>query len=410
MLHTFRCLCLLLQSLTPEVIEHAQAGAAEQQQGHFDVAIQEFRKVTELQPNSASGYANLGNAYFQKGDYGAAIPELQHALQLNPKLTGTHEALGVALLLQGDAAGALPHLEETRSPELLGLAYLETGKLGGAIAALKAALEKQPSDPDLLYYFGRATARAGAGTFAQLVKMNPELARKKEAAGNSEQHTLKDVGSLQAALAKQPNDPDLLFDFHRAAEVASKEAFNRILESNAGSARAHQVMAERWVEAGRLPDAVKEYAESLRLRPYTAGVHLALGDVLADEGNWPAAIAQYRIETSLRPADAEASYSLGTALLQQRQASESLSELGRADRLAPNKPAILLALGQAAFAAKDNARAEQAWRKVLELDEKSGLAARAHRGLAELYRNTGNAAEADREQAAYQKLKTQGEH
>ena len=35
--------------------------------------------------------------------------------------------------MQGNPEEALPHLEKTRTPELLGLAYLETGKLGSAI-------------------------------------------------------------------------------------------------------------------------------------------------------------------------------------------------------------------------------------------------------------------------------------
>ncbi len=129
--------CLLLQSLTPEVIEHARAGADAQQQGRLSVAIQEFRRVTELQPNSAAGHANLGDAYFQNGDYSAAIPELELALRLDRNWMGTHQTLGVALLLQGNPEGALPHLEQTRTPELLGLAYLETGRLGSAIMALQ---------------------------------------------------------------------------------------------------------------------------------------------------------------------------------------------------------------------------------------------------------------------------------
>ena len=44
---TFVACCFLLQSPTVEVIEHAQAGAAAQKQGRLDVAIREFRKVTE---------------------------------------------------------------------------------------------------------------------------------------------------------------------------------------------------------------------------------------------------------------------------------------------------------------------------------------------------------------------------
>ena len=96
MVLTFLSCCLLLQAFTPEVIEHAQAGAAAQKEHKWDIAIREFRKVIELQPDSVSGHANLGESYFQSGDYASAIPELQRALQLNPNLMGTHQTLGVA--------------------------------------------------------------------------------------------------------------------------------------------------------------------------------------------------------------------------------------------------------------------------------------------------------------------------
>ncbi len=400
--------CLFLQSLTPEVIEHAQAGAAAAQKGRLDVAIQEFRRVTELQPNSAVGHAHLGDAYFQNGEYDAAIPELELALRLNPDLMDTHQTLGVLLLIQGNPEEALPHLEKIRTPELVGLAYLETGRLSGAITALQAALDKQPNDHDLLYYFGRATALASKRSFDQLVKVNPDLARKSSAAVDNESRPHGDVVTLQNALAKQPNDAELLFAFSRAAAQASRKAFDQILQSNSNSARAHQVLAERYFESGRLPEAQREYAESLRLKPYTANVHLALGDVFAAEGKWSAAVAQFRVETQLRPASAEASYSLGSGLLQQGQTSGAVEQLTQADRLRPNTPKILLALGRAAFAAHDATRAEAAWTKLLGIDDKSGLAASAHLGLSALYRHAGKSEEADHEMAAYEQLKNLG--
>jgi tetratricopeptide (TPR) repeat protein len=405
---TFFAWCLFLQSVTPEVIEHAQAGTAAAQKGQLDVAIREFRRVTELQPDSAVGHAHLGDAYFQHGEYAAAIPELELALQLNPNLMDTHQTLGVLLLMQGSPEEALPHLEKMRTPALLGLAYLETGRFSGAITALQIALDQQPNDPDLLYYFGRATALASKRSFDQLVKVNPDLARKRSAAADNEGGPPRDVVSLQNALTEQPNDANLLFAFSRAAAQASKQAFDQVLQSNANSARAHQVLAERYFESGRFAEAQREYAESLRLKPYTANVHLALGDVFAAEGKWSAAVAQFRMETQLRPASAEAFYSLGSGLLQQGQTSAAVEQLAQADRLRPNTPKILLALGRAEFAAQDSARAEAAWTKLLGIDNKSGLAASAHLGLSTLYRRAGKSQEADREKAAYEQLKNQG--
>lgn len=405
---TFLACCLFLQGLTPEVIEHAQAGATAQQQGRLSVAIQEFRKVTELQPNSAVGHAHLGDAYFQNGEYGAAIPELELALRLNPNLVDTHQTLGVILLMQGNPEEALPHLEKMRTPELLGLAYLETGRLGGAIAALHAALERQPNDPNLLYYFGRATALASRRSSDELAKATTDLTRQSGAAADNESRPPQDIVSLQDALAKNPHDRDLLSAFSRATSQASRQAFDQILQSNANSARAHQVLAERYVESGHLPEAEREYSEALRLKPYTSGVHLALGNVFAAERKWYAALAQFRMETQLRPLSADAFYSLGSVLLEQGQATDALEELAHADRLRPDTPEILLALGRAAFASHDARRAEALWTKLLGVDQKSGLAASAHLELSQLYRQAGKSQEAMREMAAYEQLKKQG--
>jgi tetratricopeptide (TPR) repeat protein len=396
-----------VSGLTPEVIEHAQAGAAALKDGRLDVAIQEFRKVTELQPDTASGHANLGEAYFQKSDYGAAIPELQRALQINSNLVGAHQTLGVALLVQGDAEGALPHLEKTRNPGLLGLAYLQTGRLGSAIVALQAALNAQPKDPDLLYYFGRATDLASERTSEQLAKANPDLASKNGGAAGDSESRAQDVVALEQALAKQPNDAGLLLSFSRAAAAASRQAFDQVLQSGADSARAHQVLAERAAGSGRLAEAEREYAESLRLNPYTSMVHLALGDVFAAERNWTAAVAQYRMEAQLRPVSADAFYSLGAALLQQGEASGAVEGLAQADRLRPDSPPILLALGRAKFAANDAAGAEASWTKLLGIDQKSSVAAAAHLALSTLYRRAGKLQEADREAAAYEQLRSQ---
>ena len=402
----FACF-LLLQSVTPEVIEHAQAGEAAARQGRLDVAIQEFRKVIELQPNSAVYHAHLGDAYCKNGQYTEATEELKTALRLNPEMLDTHQSLGIILLIQGNAEEALPHLEKMRSPELLGLAYLETGRLPAAVTALRAALDKQPNDPNLLYYFGRATALASKRTLNQVARLNPDLARTFTSGVHNEHGTPQDVVTLQDTLAKNPNDVKALVAFSQAAAQASKQAFDQILQSNADSARAHQVLAERYVENGRLAEAEREYVESLKRRPYSSNVHLAFGNVLAAEGKWPLAVEQYRIETQLQPASAEAFYSLGSALLQQGQARGALEQLTQADRLKPDTPQVLLELGSAAFAAQDAARAEACWIKLLGLDSKSSFAASAHQELATLYKQAGRLKDADRETVAYEKLKNQ---
>ena len=64
---------LAWQTVSPEALQHMQAGAEAEKQRHFDIAITEFKKATELAPTVAAGFVNLGQAYMENQDYGAAI-------------------------------------------------------------------------------------------------------------------------------------------------------------------------------------------------------------------------------------------------------------------------------------------------------------------------------------------------
>jgi tetratricopeptide (TPR) repeat protein len=380
---------LLLQSVSPEAIEHAQAGAAAEQQGRLDVAMDEFRKVIEIQPDLASGYANLGDVYFRKGDYALAIPTLEHALQLNPEMNATQQILGVALLVLGNAAGALPHLEKAPVPELLGLAYLETGQLGNAMTSLGMALARQPDDPDILYYFGHATALGSKYAFERLAKLDPAAAKQATPATDAGNGPIPDLTPLERALLEKPDDPQRLAEFGKTAALASSRALDRIVEGHAGSARAHQVAAERYLDRAQTADAEKEYIQTLRLQPYASGVHLAFGKVLASTGDLPRALAEFRAECGIRPASAEAFYSAGLALLQMGQAKEALATLAHADELGSNIPGILLALGKAAAAAGDAPQAEKVFNKIIDTDKTGDFASQARDALAAMKQQRG---------------------
>lgn len=335
---------LATQSPSPEALQHMQAGAEAEKNRHFETAIAEFRKVTELEPTAPAGFLSLGQAYLENHDYGGAIPPLKQALKLDPDLLPAHRLLGYALLAQGHSAEALPHLEKAQDVAALGIAQLEAGQLQDAVTNLQAALAKHPNDPDLLYYFGRASG------------------------------------------------------------LLSKQSIDTLLATYPDSARAHQAMAENYYVLRQMPQAEKEFQQAIELRPEMPKLHLELGLVYAASSQWPKAEGAFRTETKLQPGNAEAAYRLGHALLQQGRIPEARAELGRADKLQPEMPETLYSLGKAASLSGDNAAAEKAWLKVVEIEKESDLAAQAHYALAGLYRKQGKAEDAEREMAKFNQL------
>ncbi len=321
-----------------------QAGVEAHKQGHFDIAIAEFRKATETDPNLAEAFLDLGEELMQTRDYGAAIAPLKRALELNSNLDAAHMQLGYALLSEGYAAEAIPHLERVNAQEALGIAQIDTGQYQEAVANLSAALVKRPGDPDLLYYLGRASG------------------------------------------------------------LLSKRAIDTLLGAYPDSARAHQAMGENYFVLRQMPQAEAEIGEALHQRPEIPGLHLELGQVYAGAARWDKAEEEFRLETKMQPGNAEAAYRLGAALLQQGKAHEARQQLERANRLKPDMPETLYALGKAASLGGYPTAAEEAWTRVIELEKESSLAAQAHFGLANLYRRQGNTAKAQHEMQDYKRL------
>ncbi len=352
MIHVLLAVFLLAQmstatpALSDQAIEHLQTGAEAERHQDFETAIAQFRKVTELEPKAAIGFVRLGNAYMENRQYGQAIPLLKKALEQDPESPAAHKLLGYALLAQGYAAEAIPHLEKVGEVGALGIAQIQTNQASDA------------------------------------------------------------VSSLQAALVKTPNDPDLLFYLSEASELLSQQSLDAMTAADPNSSRTHQVRAHSYYVAHQFQEAEKEYLQALTLRPDVPGVHLELGEVYAADSQWTKAEEQFRAETTLQPGNAEAAYRLGDAWLQQGKAAEACKELERANLLRPDMSDTLYSLGKAAVLAGDTETGERALLRVIALEKESPLAAQAHYALAGLYRKQGAGQEAERELEQFHRLQS----
>lgn len=336
----------MAQSLTPEATQHWNAAHEDEAAKQFDAAIGEYKKVTDLDPQFATGFASLGQAFMEKRDFSSAIAPLKHALELDANLIPAHQLLGYALLAQGYAAEAMPHLEKAHEQGALGIAQVESSQFAEAIPNLQAALQKRPNDPDLLYYLGRASG-------------------------------LLSKQSIDTLLAASPNSP-----------------------------RAHQALAENYFVLRQMPEAEREYKQALEMRPDTPNLHLELGQVFSMTSRWPDAEQQFREELKLQPGNAEAAYRLGDALLHEGKAHEARAVLERADKLQPQMPETLYAMGKAASLDNDDAAAEKSWLALLSIEKEGELAAQTHFALAGLYRKRNKPEQAQREMSEFQRLQS----
>ena len=328
-----------------EVTTLLQTGHDAENRGDFDQAIGNFKRAVDLAPSSPVALLALGEAYVRKHDYGEAIPALKRAVELTPDAVPVHKFLGYSLLSQGYASEAIPHLEIAHESAALGIAQLQTDRPAEAIVNLKEALAKSPDDPDLIYYLSRAGA----------------------------------------ALANQSQD--------------------KLLSEFPNSAREHQVLGQNYYAARMFSEAEKEYDQCIALRSDLPGLHLELGEIYAATSDWAKAEEQFRAETKLQPGNAEGAFRLGSALLQQGKMKEASEELQRSDSLRPDMPETLYALGRA-LAVRAPEAAEGPLGRVISLEKQTPLAGQAYLLLAGIHKKQGRTEQATREMNEYKRIQS----
>jgi tetratricopeptide (TPR) repeat protein len=346
MIGAFLSIALALQAASSPALQHLHAGVEADKSGQLDSAVAQFQKAIDLDPKLAVAFIDLGEVFIEKREYASAVPPLTRAIELTPSSEPGHRLLGYALLAQGYAAEAIPHLEKGHDEDALGIALLDAGRLQEAVSVLQKAVAKNPDDPDVLYYYGRASG------------------------------------------------------------LLSKQVFDTLEARFPDSARAHQMMAQDYAVLREVPSAEREFNEALRLRPQTPGLHMDLGYLYARAQQWDKAEEQFRLETELQPGNAEAAYRLGEAQIQLGKFHEARVSLVHSDQLKHDMPETLYMLGKAANLDGDDALAQKSWQHLLTLEKDTSLAAQAHFGLAGIYRKQGKTADADREMELFRQLQS----
>lgn len=110
-------------------------GIALADEGKFDDAAQQFRRVLQLDPNNAPALQNLGVVALRRDDVRSAQDFLTRALELNARLPLALNTLGVVFARQGDSARA--------------------------VESWKRAVAVDPRQYDALYNIGLVEGRAG---------------------------------------------------------------------------------------------------------------------------------------------------------------------------------------------------------------------------------------------------------
>jgi tetratricopeptide (TPR) repeat protein len=124
-------------------------------------------------------------------------------------------------------------------------------------------------------------------------------------------------------------------DFFRRALLADIESAELSVRVDPGVAAARNLLATKYLQAGRVADALAQFEEGLRLDPRDAEVHSNLGVLLQAQGRLAEGMQHLRTAVGLKPKDDAVHFNLGNALLAAGQADAALREFQTAIALNP---------------------------------------------------------------------------
>ena len=211
--------------MMPEYVDaHLNLGVIYFQQKQYDLALEEFMQVTQLDPQSAEGFANVGRVRYATND-GLAEDAFKTAISLDPNDAGLKLELAKAIYSKGksraaDAAAALQAAhaagaQDELSLYMLGKSYYNMGQKDKAVEQYKQsiAVKDNYNSRSALgsIYLQQEKFKQAATEFKQAMKLAPS----------------RYYASYNYAIAVESSDPE-----NYDVNIANWEAFVKTAKSN----------------------------------------------------------------------------------------------------------------------------------------------------------------------------------
>ena len=270
-------------------------------QGKFDEAISALRVLEASTPQPAGLSHELGIVYYKKGDYESAAKYLKQAIQDNAADNEATQLLGLSNYLLGRPQLAIPLLEKVQTwfpranvdgSYILGICYIQTKQYDAARGAFGKMFDV-PKDSAANYLF---TARM---------------------------------------LLRQEYDP--------IAEEYAKKA----VELDPRLPLVHFLMGELHLYKSRVPEAIDDFQQELKLNPSYAPAYYKLADAYSRVQKFDEAERLLQRSIWLDSTSTGPYILMGKVLQKKGEPLLALRALQRAATMDPNNPITHHLLGQA---------------------------------------------------------------
>jgi tetratricopeptide (TPR) repeat protein len=320
----------------------------DEKSGHPDEAIQKYQQIIKLNPTLAAGYNNLGRLLYQQGRLEEAIQPLRQASKLGPKSEPPRALLGFVLFQRQDFEGAKREFKiaSQLNPAdfsvrlFLARSLVELKDFDGALEVLNRLQHDDPQNTEVLYTLG--------GVYSSLAEIT--------------------MGKIQTV-----------------------DANSYLIE----------VLLGKVSEVKQLyPDAAEHYKRAIERAPDVPDLYYRYAHALWAAGDSENALTAYKNALERNSYDYRAEWESARILLADHP-EEALRLTTHALELKPDIADALTIRGRALVSLQRSQEAIADFRKAISINPDD---AATHFQLARAYRLTGRTAEAQSENAIYERL------
>lgn len=271
-------------------VDKLQTAVGHHRRGELSQALRLYAQVLSDDPGNADAWHLTGLVSFARGDLTEAEFQIRHALNIRPE-TEFLANLAAVLVKQKKSAAA----EETCRDILR-----KEPSNHAALTHLGTALRQQKRFGEALDTFRRAnTIQSSGASLCNVGSALTDLGRFREA---------REI--LLDAQQRDPNRSQILLNLAVVErELGNSEQAFRLLDqaglAGPQQAEVHTNRGNLFLAANKVPEAVDEYQQALRIDPRSSKAASRLGRALELAGEWDTALECHQAACTLSPHDHE---------------------------------------------------------------------------------------------------------
>ncbi len=330
--------------------------------GKLDAANETLSDAQKRLPASPALYKALGHVAMTQGRYADGLTAFEHAIELDPDDIEARFLVGTALVREREFDKALEIFDAVAKvdrdfPGLAlerGVLFQESGRTEEALHEYESALAKAPNDPDLMLKVGCGKADAGDGDEAE--KILKKVLEQRPA--SAETHFC-----LGRALMAKREFQDSIKEFERAIQIDPNHAEYQLYVGWASN------------EGGDIGEASVALKRALELDQGLADAYWQRGVLRVRETRAKDAVEDLKKALELRPSRFEAHADLARAYDDLGKEDLALAEWQKALAANPNEATWRFNYGKMLSLRSQNGQAAEQLKKAIELAAAQNLSA-----------------------------------